>query len=131
LVINIARVNRGKEVTVDLVRLERHQHPRPPHTELRLSRAFDSGGRYVGDIENLYVDDDRELRFVDVVTSGFLGLGKKHHLVPVEAITGESPGQITLGVDQQAVEGAPALSNPKAAPDDELQRSTREHYGYG
>jgi PRC-barrel domain protein len=127
----MARVNRGKEVTVNLVRLERHQHPRPPHTELRLSRAFDSGGRYVGDIENLYVDDDRELRFVDVVTSGFLGLGKKHHLVPVETITGESPGQITLGVDQQAVEGAPALSNPKAAPDDELQRSTREHYGYG
>jgi hypothetical protein len=125
------RVNRGKEVAVNLVRLQRHQHPRPPHIELRLSRAFDSGGRYVGDVENLYVDDDRELRFVDVVTSGFLGLGKKHHLVPVEAITDESPGQITLGVDQQAVEGAPTFSNPKAAPDDELQRSTREHYGYG
>ena len=115
---------------MNLVRLERHQHPRPPHTELRLSRAFDSGGRYVGDVENLYVDDDRELRFVDVVTSGFLGLGKKHHLVPVEAITEESPGQITLGVDQQTVEGVPDLANPKAAPDDELQRSTREHYGY-
>jgi hypothetical protein len=81
-------------------------------------------------VENLYVDDDRELRFVDVVTSGFLGLGKKHHLVPVEAITEESPGQITLGVDQQTVEGVPDLANPKAAPDDELQRSTREHYGY-
>ncbi len=116
---------------MNLVRLERHQHPRPPHHELRQSRAFDSGGRYVGDVENLYVDDDRELRFVDVVTSGFLGLGKKHHLVPVEAITGESPGQITLEVDQQAVEGAPTLSNPKVAPDDDLQRAAREHYGYG
>jgi PRC-barrel domain len=124
------RVNRGKEVTVNLVRLERHQHPRPPHEELRLSRAFDSGGRYLGDVENLYVDDDRNLHFVDVVTSGFLGLGKKHHLVPVEAITDESPGQITLGVDQQTVEGAPAFANPQAGPDDELQRSVREHYGY-
>ena len=116
---------------MNLVRLERHQHPRPPHTELRLSRAFDSGGRYVGDVANLYVDDDRELRFVDVVTSGFLGLGKKHHLVPVEAITDESPGTIMLAVDQQSVEGAPTFSNPKAAPDNELQRSVREHYGYG
>ncbi len=116
---------------MNLERLARHQHPRPPHAELRLRRAFDSGGRYVGDVENLYVDNDRTLHFVDVVTSGFLGLGKKHHLVPVEAITDESPGQITLGVDQQAVEGAPTLSNPKAAPDDRLQRSVREHYGYG
>jgi hypothetical protein len=71
------------------------------------------------------------LRFVDVVTSGFLGLGKKHHLVPVEAITNVSPGQITLGVDQQAVESAPTFPNPQAGPDDELQRATREHYGYG
>jgi hypothetical protein len=116
---------------MNLVRLERHQHPLPPHAELRLSRAFDSGGSYVGDVENLYVDDDRDLRFVDVVTSGFLGLGKKHHLVPVEAITDEGVGQITLGVDQQTVEGAPTFPNPKAAPDDALQRSVREHYGLG
>jgi hypothetical protein len=116
---------------VNLVRLQRHQHPRPPHHELRQSRAFDSGGRYVGDVANLYVDDDRELHFVDVVTSGFLGLGKKHHLVPVEAIADEAPGSITLGVDQQTIEGAPAFSNPQAGPDDQLQRAVREHYGYG
>ncbi len=117
---------------MNLVRLERHQHPRPPYRELRLSRVFDSGNRYVGDVANLYVDEDRSLRFVDVVTSGFLGLGKKHHLVPVEAITDQTtPGAITLGVDQQIVEGAPTLSDPKAGPDDELQRAVREHYGYG
>ena len=115
---------------MNLVRLERHQHPRPPHRELRQSNVFDSGGGYIGEVANLYVDDDKNLHFVDVVTSGFLGLGKKHHLVPVEAITDESPGTITLGVDAQTVEGAPTFSNPKAAPDDELQRSAREHYGY-
>jgi PRC-barrel domain len=116
---------------VNLVRLARHQHPRPPHQELRQKMVFDSGGRIVGTVENLYVDDDRELRFVDVVTSGFLGLGKKHHLVPVEAIANEAPGSITLGVDQQAVEGAPTFPDPHAGPDEELQRATREHYGYG
>ena len=116
---------------MNLVRLARHQHPRPPHQELRQSRAFDSGGRYVGDVANLYVDDNRDLQFVDVVTSGFLGLGKKHHLVPVEALTDEAPGSVTLGVDQQTVESAPAFSNPQAGPDDELQRAVREHYGYG
>ena len=63
--------------------------------------------------------------------SGFLGLGKKHHLVPVEAIAEESAGAVTLTVDQQTVESAPTVTNPHAGPDDTLQRATREHYGYG
>jgi sporulation protein YlmC with PRC-barrel domain len=117
---------------MNLVRLERRQHPRPPYQELRQRSVFDSGARHIGQVENLYVDDDdRTLHFVDVVTSGFMGLGKKHHLVPVEAITDESPGSITLGVDEATVERAPTLSNPKAGPDDQLQRAVREHYGYG
>ncbi len=114
---------------MNLIRLEHHQHPRPPHHELRQKTVFDSGVRDIGQVANLYVDDDRNLQFVDVVTSGFLGLGKKHHLVPVEAITEEAPGSVTLGVDQGTVENAPTLSNPHVGPDDELQRATREHYG--
>jgi hypothetical protein len=82
-------------------------------------------------VANLYVDDNRELHFVDVVTRGFVGLGRKYYLVPVEAIADEAPGGITLGVDQQTVESAPTFSNPHAGPDEELQRATREHYGYG
>ena len=117
---------------MNLVRLARGQHPRPPQAELRQRSVFDSGTRHIGEVANLYVDDDdRTLHFVDVVTSGFMGLGKKHHLVPVEAITDESPGSITLGVDEATVERAPTLSNPKAGPDDQLQRAVREHYGYG
>ena len=116
---------------MNLIRLARHQHPRPPHQELRLRSVFDSGVRHIGQVANLYVDDDMTLRYIDVVTSGFLGLGKKHYLVPVEAIADQAPGSITLGVDQQTVESAPAFSNPQAGPDDNLQRTVREHYGYG
>ncbi len=36
---------------------------------------------------------------------------------------------VTLKVDRQAVEGAPTLANPKAGPEEELQRAAREHYG--
>ncbi len=80
---------------------------------------------------NLYVDDDMDLQFLDVVVSGFFGFGKKHHLVPVEAIDEESPGAVALKVDQQTVESAPTLANPHAGPDEELQRAAREHYGLG
>jgi hypothetical protein len=116
---------------MNLHRLERHQHPRPPHQELRQKTVFDSGSRSIGPVTNLYVDDDMELQFLDVCISGFLGFGKKHHLVPAEAIAEESQGSVTLKVEQQAVESAPTLSNPHAGPDEELQRAAREHYGLG
>lgn len=120
---------------MNVVRLARHQLPRPPqpgvYRELRQKSVIDSRGRITGTVENLYVDEDsRHLRFVDVVTSGFLGLGRKHHLVPVEAVSEEGPGSITLGVDQETVERAPIFPNPQVGADEEYQRTIREHYGY-
>ena len=67
---------------------------------------------------------------MDVIESGFMGLRTKHHLVPVEAIAEEDPGSITLVVDEQVIESAPTYADPHAAPDEDLQRSTREHFGY-
>lgn len=116
---------------MNLTRLAHHQHPRPPHQELRQKSVFDTGDRHIGQLENLYVDGDRNLHFVDVTMSGLLGFGKKHHLVPVEAIAEESPGAVTLTVDQQTVESAPTLPDPHSAPDEDLQRAAREHCGLG
>jgi hypothetical protein len=78
-------------------------------------------------VENIYVDEERTFQFVDIAMGRLLGLGKKHHLVPVEAIVEEDPGSITLTVDQQTVESAPKLGDPRVAPDEGLQRAAREH----
>ena len=115
---------------MNLIRLQHDQHPRPPYRELRQKRVLDSDYRSIGQVENLYVDEDsRQLRFVEVTTSELMGLRTKHHLVPVEAIVSEDAGSITLALDQQAVESAPAYANPHAGPDEDLQFATREHYG--
>ncbi len=114
-----------------LIRLKLHEHPAPPHHEIRQKSVLDSGGSVVGMVANLYVDEDsRQLRFVDVLTSDFLGLERKHHLVPVEVVSEEDPGSITLGVNQQSVESAPEFPNPHVVPEEEYQRTIREHYGY-
>ena len=113
-----------------LIRLPRHQHPKPPHHELRHKRVLDIDGRLIGQVENLYVDDEGQLQFVDVATSGFLGLRMKHHLIPVEVIAEEGAGSISLLADQQEVESTPTYANPHTGPDEELQESTRDHYGY-
>ena len=116
---------------MNLNRLEHHQHPCPPHQELRQKSVFERGSRSIGQVANLYVDEDSNLRFLDVCMSGLMGFAKKHHLVPAEAISDESPGAVTLKVDQRSVEGAPTLANPKGAPGEELQRTAHEHYGLG
>jgi sporulation protein YlmC with PRC-barrel domain len=114
-----------------LIRLEWHEHPAPPHHELRQKSVLDSGGSVVGTVANLYADEDsRQLRFVDVLTSDFLGLERKHHLVPIEAVSEEGPGSIILGVEQETVESAPPFPNPHVVPDEEYRRTIREHYGY-
>ena len=76
---------------------------------------------------NVYVDDERNYRFVDVATGGFKGLRAKHHLVPVEAMAEGKPDSITLTVSRSTVESAPTLADPLDAPDEELQRAAREH----
>jgi PRC-barrel domain len=115
---------------VKLIRLARHQHPNPPHHELRLKRVLDLDVRLIGQVANLYVDDDGQLQFVDVLTSGFLGLRTKHHLIPVEVIAEEGAGSIMLVADQQEVESGPTQTNPHSGPAEELQDITREYYGY-
>jgi hypothetical protein len=112
---------------MNLTRLAHHQHPRPPHHELRQKEVLDSGSRLIGQIENLYVDDDGNLQFADVSITGIFDFGKKHYLVPVEVIAEEESGYVTLTVDQQTVQSAPPLGHPHAAPDEDLQRAAREH----
>jgi PRC-barrel domain len=99
---------------------------------VRQKRVLDSEDRFVGTVANLYVDEDsKQLRFVEVLTSEFLGLERKHHLVPVEAVSEEDPGSITLGVYQEAVESAPPFPELHVGPEEDYQRTIREHYGYG
>jgi hypothetical protein len=113
-----------------LIRLEFPQHPRPPQRELRERGVFDSGGDLIGYVANVYVDEERNYRFVNVATGGVMGwLGTKHRLVPVEAIAEGEPGSITLTVDRQTLDSAPTLGDPHEAPDEDLQRAAREHCG--
>jgi sporulation protein YlmC with PRC-barrel domain len=112
-----------------LTRLEFTQHPRPPQRDLRQKEVLDSASRGIGQVDNLYVDDDRNLQFADVSTTGLFDFGKKHYLIPVEVIAEEDSGTITLTVDQQTVQSAPPLGDPHVAPDEGLQRAAREHCG--
>jgi sporulation protein YlmC with PRC-barrel domain len=123
---------------MNVIRLQEHEYPAPPQRDLRGKTVLDPSGRYLGWVANLYVDEDeRQLRFVDVLTGGFLGLGRTHHLVPIEALIPSEQalrlglyGAVELQVNRETVERSPTFPNPLVGPDPELQEAIRDHYGY-
>ena len=72
---------------MNVTKLAKHEYPARPQHDVRGRSVLDSRDRIVGAVADLYVDEDeRHLRFLDVVTEGFMDLGKKHYLVPFEAV---------------------------------------------
>jgi sporulation protein YlmC with PRC-barrel domain len=56
-------------------------------SDVRGLGVFNQNGEQMGSVEDFYVDTvDREVRFLEVGAGGFLGLGEKRFLIPVEAV---------------------------------------------
>ena len=76
--------------------------------DIRGRMAKDKDGRDLGSIEGLLVDEvERKVRFMEVGSGGFLGLGESKSLIPVEAITRVTPDAVYIGHTLQHVADAP------------------------
>ena len=73
----------------NLVKLEESElRLEEPWHDIRQLDVYDINGEQIGSVEDLYVDRQARLpRFLDVSAGGFLGMGKKHFLVPVEEVS--------------------------------------------
>src|SRR5919112_6797117 len=85
--------------------------------DLRGKDVYDAEGQRIGSVEDLYIDrKEREVRFLEVGAGGFLGIGEKRFLVPVEAVTQVTEDRVTIEPERtQTVEG-PAPFDTKVAP---------------
>jgi hypothetical protein len=130
-VVGHQRISGTKGASMNLEYLARHQHPRPPERDLRGRRVVDSQDNEIGNVAGLYVDRaERKLRFMHVVTQGFLGLGRRHYLLPIEEVTDENPaGMVQLRHDLETIQRAPEY-DPHTLPSEDYQLAIREHYGH-
>ena len=72
----------------------------------------------------------RAPRFLDVSAGGFLGIGKKHFLIPVEEVSREvSEERVTVNWDREKVLDSPEL-DPEEVPNEDFQRAIRAYYGH-
>jgi sporulation protein YlmC with PRC-barrel domain len=93
-----------------------------PEDDLRGKVALDAKGQRIGRVEDLYIDRrKREVRFLEVGTGGFLGIGEKRFLVPVEAVTQVAEGWVTIEADrtERVAGSAPFDTKVKPPPADE------------
>jgi sporulation protein YlmC with PRC-barrel domain len=88
-----------------------------PEDDVRGKDVYDAQGQRIGSVEDLYIErKEREVRFLEVGAGGFLGIGEKRFLVPVEAVTQVTEDRVTIEPERtQKVEG-PAPFDTKVAP---------------
>ncbi len=57
-------------------------------TDIRGSRVVDPSGEISGHVSGLYVDvRERKVRMLELRTGGFLGIGERHAILPIEAVS--------------------------------------------
>ena len=93
--------------------------------------VYDKSGEQIGTVEDLYADaEERKVRFLDVAAGGFLGLGEKRFLIPVEAVS-EVREDAVVVVDQKRRKVAESpLFDADVVPQPLYQHELYEYYGY-
>jgi sporulation protein YlmC with PRC-barrel domain len=103
-----------------------------PWQDTRGLDVYDITDEQIGSVEDLYVDREaRQPRFVVVSAGGFLGVGKKHLLVPVEEVSRDvSEERVTVSESRDKVLNSPEFDPDVGVPPADLQRAIEAYYGY-
>ncbi len=91
--------------------------------------VVDRNGEEVGQVDDLLIDpDERRVRFLQVASGGFLGLGESKRLVPVDAVTAMAD-TIQIDKDRDDVAKAP-IYDPELVEERGYYESLYGYYGY-
>lgn len=78
-------------------------------SDIRGRRVLDKDGQALGKSDALLLDEeDQKIRFIEVASGGFLGLGQAKSIFPVDAITEITDQDVHINQTAGHVGGAPA-----------------------
>ena len=101
-----------------------------PAEDIRGCTVKDRHGKKVGTVDGLMIDQYvQKVRYLQVESGGFLGLGQQHFLIPVDAITGIFGDNVHINETQERVVGAPGY-DPKLGPEPSYWDELGGYYGY-
>jgi sporulation protein YlmC with PRC-barrel domain len=91
--------------------------------------VLDMASEQLGEVDDLFIDDrECKVRFLEVASGGFLGLGTKQFLIPVDAIIRITEDAVYISQSREHVAGAPAY-DPTLL-DEHYLGEVYGHYGY-
>lgn len=100
-----------------------------PEDDIRGFDVLDETGGEIGEVEDLIVDtEEKKVRFLQVASGGFLGLGEKHYMIPVDAIKAIEDGIVRINKSWEHVAGSPEYDPDLESAD--YWNETYEYYGY-
>jgi sporulation protein YlmC with PRC-barrel domain len=97
--------------------------------DIRNRKVVDAHDQDLGHVSALFIDRrERKVRMVEIRTGGFLGIGDRHVLLPVDAITRVGKSDVHVNQTRERIIASPAY-DPKLT-----ETPTREYwepyYGY-
>jgi sporulation protein YlmC with PRC-barrel domain len=103
-----------------------------PWQDIRELEVYDVAGEQIGSVADLYVDRETRLAsYLDVSAGGFLGVGKKTFLVPVEEVSRDvGEERVTITVPKDKVLNSPEFDLDVGVPAADLQRAIDAYYGH-
>jgi sporulation protein YlmC with PRC-barrel domain len=101
-----------------------------PEQDVRGLEVYDNNSDQIGSVADLYVDEEHHrVRFLDVRAGGFLGIGEKNFLIPVQAVLEVEEGNLTVDQSRQKVLDSPPFDT-SVVPQGSYQRDIYDYYGY-
>src|SRR4051794_28072932 len=121
----------GSDSAPRLVKLSRSEFEiEDVDDDVRGRKVLTVGGDPIGTVDDLLVDRDGEvIRFLEVGAGGFLGLGERKYLIPVEAISDVDEHHVYVDLSREHAAAAP-LHNPHVVQTGSYLNDVYEHYGY-
>ena len=102
--------------------------PQNLEDDLRGKDVYDQEGQRVGCVDDLHVDcQEREVRLLEVDAGGFLGIGQKRFLVPVEAVVEVAEEWVAVEPGRTEKVGGPAPFLARVAPPPAGDRRADDH----
>ena len=99
--------------------------------DIRGRMVKDKDGHDLGTIEGLLIDEaERKVRFMEVGSGGFLGLGESKSLIPVEAVTRTTADAVYIGHTREHVAGAPRYDPELVETKLDYVSNLYPYYGY-
>jgi sporulation protein YlmC with PRC-barrel domain len=78
------------------------------HDDIRGRKVVDRNGNAIGTVADLFIDEEhKRVRMMQVRAGGFLGIGDRHYLLPIDVITSFVDGIVHVDATREHVLASP------------------------